>query len=626
MNFSGELSVLQFGLNEVRNYFNLGLEDEVKVVQLEASSDVCLRVTRGVENVIAYKAKHHFFRGLSLYMQFVEEGQATFNYEEKAWIPVSGAMFDVSRNSVYKVDKVKQLLVHLALMGHSTCMLYTEDTYTIAEYPYFGYMRGRYTQEELKELDEYAYQLGIELIPCIQTLAHLKQTLKWNYAMQFKDTADVLLVGVPETYVFLDNMLKSIRETFRTRRIHIGMDEACDLGLGRSLEVHGHKHHLELMSMHLKELCKLLDKYNFEPMAWDDMFMRAATPNGDPYDLGVALDASLTASIPENMSLVYWDYYHDEESFYDASINLKKKLKRPIIFAGGIWKWTGYAPNYGRTFLTTNSALTICKQHGIQEVLATMWGDDGDEAPIDVALLGLIYFGEHSYLESVDDAWLDRRCKYLTGLSLDDMKSPEALNLIEGVDQPNVKSCNPSKQFLYQDILLGAFDFYAEDLDLTTYYSDLADQYSAIAAKSCAYSSMFNMYAALSTVLATKATIGVELRQAYLEQDHETLAVLAEEVLPMLISDMEDFIAALRTIWYTDCKGHGFEILDIRLNGVIGRAKTAIYRVNSYLNGETDQIEELADDRLPFHTGWNNQDNIICFDQYTSIASQGATF
>lgn len=622
MNFSGEVLDLEFGLHEIRNYFNLALEDNINLVQLDENDEICLRIIRGKENSIAYKKKHHFFRGLSLYMQFVEEGQASFTYEEKAFIPVSGAMFDVSRNSVYKVDKVKQLLVHLAMMGHSTCMLYSEDTYTIPEYPYFGYMRGRYTQEEIKELDEYAYKLGIELIPCIQALAHLKQTLKWNYALKFRDTSDVLLVGAPETYEFLDNMFKSLRATFRTNRIHIGMDEAWDLGLGRSIEVNGYKHHQELMAMHLKEVCKLLDKYNFEPMMWDDMFMRAATPSGDHYDLNIELDQSVIESIPDKMSLVYWDYYHLEEDFYDASINLKKKFNKPLIFAGGVWKWVGYAPNYERTFLTTKAALNICKKQGIQEVLATMWGDDGDEAPIDTSLLGLIFFAEHSYLQDVDDAWIDRRCKYLTGLSLEDLRSPEELNLVEGVDRPNVNSYNPSKYFLYQDILLGAFDIYAEDLDLTTFYSNLADKYEAISYKSCAYSSMFKMYAALSTVLATKATIGVELRQAYLEEDHDTLAMLAEEVLPMLIGDVEDFIEALRTVWYTDCKGNGFEILDVRLNGIIGRAKTAIYRVNSYLNGEVDHIEELDGDRLPFHLGWHTEEGMLNHDQYATMASQ----
>ena len=622
MKFTGDLQALQFGLDEVKQFFSLMLDEEVEVVQLPQEAAICLQITRGDVNRIAYKAKHHFFRGLSLYLQFAEEGQTTFDYSEKAYIPVCGAMFDVSRNSVYKVSKVKELLVHLAMMGHSTCMLYSEDTYTIPEYPYFGYMRGRYSQEELQEIDAYADQLGIELIPCIQALAHMKQTLKWNYALPLKDTSDVLLVGSEKTYEFLDHMFQAIRNTFKTNRIHIGMDEAWDLGRGRSLDINGPKHHAELMSIHLEHVCKLLDKYGFEPMMWDDMFMRGASPDSNHYDLNMKLDPKVVERVPHNMSLVYWDYYHLEPSFYEQSIALKKGFNKPIIFAGGVWKWVGYAPNYERTFLTTDAALKTCKREGIQEVFATMWGDDGDEAPVDIALLGLIYFAEHCFLEEVDEAWLNRRCKYFTGLTADEFRSPEALNLIEGVPSPNVNSLNPSKHFLYQDVLLGAFDFYVEDLDLSSHYLALADQYRAIAAKSCSYRSMFTMYANLSTVLATKATIGVEIRQAYLEQDTETLAMLAEEVLPMLIEDLDDFITSLRTLWYEDCKGHGFEILDIRLAGVIQRCKTAIWRIQNYLDGTITVIEELEEERLPFKMGWHNHEGLLNHDQYATIASQ----
>ena len=78
-------------------------------------------------------------------------------------------------------------------------MLYMEDTYEIPEYPYFGHLRGRYTQVELKALDTYAQAVGVTLIPAIQTLAHLTNPLKWQFAGNIRDTEDILLVGEEET-------------------------------------------------------------------------------------------------------------------------------------------------------------------------------------------------------------------------------------------------------------------------------------------------------------------------------------------------------------------------------------------------------------------------------------------
>lgn len=622
MNFTGDLQQLELGLSEMKKYFKLNIDDTVEIVRLDASSENCLEITKGKRNLIAYKEIHHFFRALSLYLQFVEEEKDSFTYTEKAIIPTCGAMIDASRNSVYKIDKVKELLVKLAFMGHSTCMLYTEDTYELPGYPYFGYLRGAYTQKELKELDTYASHLGIELIPCIQTLAHLRQTLKWNYASNMKDTSDVLLVNRDETYTFLDAILKTIKDTFRTNRIHIGMDEAFDLGRGRSIEANGFKHHSELMSMHLKKVGELLQKYNLQPMMWDDMFLRGTGPHANQYDPNAQVDPSVVASVPQNMSLVYWDYYHTDEDFYTKQFEKRAVFNNPVIFAGGVWKWMGYAPHYDKTLATTNEALSACKKQGITEVLATMWGDDGDETPIDATMLGLILFAEHCYHSEVSDEWLNARCEYLTGLTTEDFISIQDLNLIPGVERPNVSCANPSKYFLYQDILLGAFDYYVKDLDLYDHYNDLSNRYEMIAQNTPYYGDMFMMYSKLARVLALKANIGCIITEAYKANNKDAMYAMCEEVLPTIIDDVREFKESLRTIWYKDCKGHGFEVLDIRLGGVISRCETAIYRLEAFLKGEITVIEELEEERLPFKVHYINHDKIPSYNHYWTLATQ----
>ena len=62
-------------------------------------------------------------------------------------------MIDCSRNGVMKPEKVKEFALIIKNMGYNALMLYTEDTYEVPEYPYFGYMRGGYTQKQLQELD-----------------------------------------------------------------------------------------------------------------------------------------------------------------------------------------------------------------------------------------------------------------------------------------------------------------------------------------------------------------------------------------------------------------------------------------------------------------------------------------
>ena len=126
-------------------------------------------------------------------------------------------MIDCSRNAVMNTSAVKRWIDVTAGMGYNTLMLYTEDTYEVNNQPYFGYMRGRYSQAELRELDDYAAQKGMELIPCIQTLAHLNAIFRWPAYGDIRDCDDILLAGDDKTYRLLEDIFQTLENTFRSR-------------------------------------------------------------------------------------------------------------------------------------------------------------------------------------------------------------------------------------------------------------------------------------------------------------------------------------------------------------------------------------------------------------------------
>ena len=126
----------------------------------------------------------------------MNDGKSNFYVREENSFETNGMMFDCSRNGVLNIKTIEELLRKLSLLGHNIFMLYMEDVYEIPNQPYFGYMRGRYTADELRHVDDYAYALGIEVIPCVQTLAHLNEFLRWPVAAaKYLDIDDILLVG-----------------------------------------------------------------------------------------------------------------------------------------------------------------------------------------------------------------------------------------------------------------------------------------------------------------------------------------------------------------------------------------------------------------------------------------------
>jgi len=621
---SGQVEEISEGFNNLKAMgFLNDCEASIlaNVVKLGESEKISLKVENvGKEFKIEYKNKNDFFRAISIAWQ--QRKNKNFEKSETACFEGCAAMIDLSRNAVYAVEEMKRLLCFMALEGFNRCYLYMEDTYEIPEYPYFGYFRGRYSAKELKEIDDFAFSLGIEAIPCIQTLAHLKNTLKWGYAEKIKDTDDILLVGEEETYRLIESMFVALKKVFRTRKIHIGMDEAMNLGRGEYFSQNGPRPQYDIMAEHLNKVNEIALKHGLLPAMWDDMFYRCHDKNLEYYNPNIVLSKENMNKVPENMVLVYWDYYHNEECDYEKLLSMRDYFSNDIIFAGGVWRWMGYVPMYSKTFMATNAALKACKKHKVKEIMATAWGDDGAETPIETIIPGLILFGEHFYGEDFNETFIDERCKILTGLSLYDFFEIEKLDLLPGCEFPNLKTKNPSKHILYQDILLGAFDVYFENEAIEKHYETCAKKLSEISSHAGDFKPLFDMYSRLADLLSKKSRIGIKARKAYLNNNRRALEEISQKALTELQNSVLEFKNALYDVWFKTSKGQGFEVLDIRLGGILSRIDTVKKRIKDYLDGRIKSIEELEEKPLPFTKGAYAGENYACFNLYGDIATQ----
>ncbi len=568
-------------------------------VRIEGRAD-CIEVgLKHGEGTIRYPEKIHFFRALGLFVEKART-EACFHLVEHPQFSWNGVMLDVSRNAVMKVDQIKKLIAMMAVMGLNGIMLYTEDTYTVKERPYFGYMRGKYSVQELKECDDYADKFGIEMIPCIQTLAHLAQALKWNYANDFMDTEDILLAEDKQTYIFIEEMIRSASAPFRSNRIHIGMDEAHQLGLGKYLDKHGFRQRFDIMSRHLSQVIGITERYDLAPMIWSDMYFRLGSHTGDYYDENADIPESVIRDMPRNVQFVYWDYYHEEEHFYRSYIQKHKAFGSAPVFAGGIWTWNGVAPNYGKTFATTNAALSACKKEGVREVIATMWGDNGTETNFFSGLLGMQLFAEHGYSETLDPERLKQRFSFCTGGDAESFMNLTLLDETPGVMNGNPKESNPSKFLLWQDILTGLYDRNIQGLPINAHYQQLEARLRADRPNNRGWDFIFDGYEKLCAVLSVKSELGIHLKTHYDRNDRAELNDILERQLPDLERRIRELRAAHRRQWFEVYKPFGWEVLDIRYGGLLARVDTAKRRLHDYLHGQIDRIEELEEERLYF--------------------------
>lgn len=578
------------GLKLLGEYWGITVEKGGIPVYWEQQGDE-LVVTRSGEGSVWIRGrdKVQFFRGLGLLKENL--GQPELNIRERAAFQNLGASLDLSRNAAMTPRALLKMLCRLALMGYTQLYLYTEDTYQIEEYPFFGYLRGAFSKEELRLLDAQAAELGIELIPCIQTLGHLERFLHWESSAQLQDTSDVLLVGEEKTYQLIEAMLRQCRECFRTHRIHVGMDEAMNLGLGRYLKKNGFQNSFSIMLNHVQKVRELAHRYGFVPMMWSDMYFRCASPNNDYYEEEIQIPQWVLDAAPADVELVYWDYYHADQAFYDRYIRLHQQFKAPLRFAGGMWTWLGPAIDYDVFFQNAVPSLRSCLENGVTDVMLTTWGDDGGETSPQTMLLGFQAYAEFCYNQTLEKNWLFRRLKSCTGADGEALCEISKFNktplLDAGSDLPN-----GAKFLLYQDPLTGIYDLDVEGLGFAQQYELLEKQFANYRQRADQWQVLYRFYELLARVLRQKAELGLGFYRSYQAGDNIRLGALADQAI-QAGKDCEELLEAWRELWMQECRPFGFEVLEGRLAWVASRLKSAGRRVHQYRNGELPCLEEL---------------------------------
>ena len=512
-----------------------------------------------------------------------------------------GVMIDCSRNAVPSVSGLKRFFDVISKMGYNCAMLYTEDTYEVKGEPRFGYKRGRYSVEELKEIDRYAASVGIELIPCIQTLAHLNAIFRWGEYRKIQDIDDILLMEDERTETLIENMFATLSEAISSRKIHIGMDEAHNVGRGKYLDRHGLCDRYEILLRHLNRVCEIARKYGYEPMMWSDMFFRLGN-KGDYYvDEPLQFSKEITDKVPFDCTMVYWDYYSNTATRYDAMLESTKNLSDKVWFAGGSWVWGGFAPHSRYSNVRNALAVPACIRHGVRNAFFTMWGDNGGECPYASALAGLMYAA--ALAEGMDEAQMKAKFKEITGEDYDAFLALDLPNYVYG-ENVTVGTANYSKNRLYDDPFLAMLSANTKEEANASIYADYAARLHENAKNShTEYAYLYESMACLCDVLSVKFDLGIRTRALYAANDKEGLRALAETDYEKTLALLETFYTAYRKQWYNFNKTYGFEIQDARLGGLIRRLQNCKEQLVAYANGEISAIEELEEEIIPIKDG-----------------------
>ena len=534
-----------------------------------------------------------------------------------------GIMLGCAENAVPKISSLERFVDYMSLLGYNALYLEIADTYKIDSEPYFGYMRGGYSADEIVRLDAYCKKKGVELVPAIQTLAHLHFLNNYERFRPIIDLNDILLAGEDETYRLIDEMFASLSRSFSSRRVNIGMDEAYLLGDGKYYYKNGRRDRIDILLDHLRKVAEIAARYGFKCEMWSDVFFNALT-KGHVYEGNAVIIENIKDLVPEGVKLVYWEYFVTGKEQCEKMIELHRQITPDVKYAGTFFRWQGFAPCNVFTQKVMKRALPACAEKGVEDVFFAVWSDYGGGASWFSILPAMWYLSRYTacgFDETKMDFFEFRRLfgvDYADFVLLDALNRPYTDFTEKKVSDERIN--NKCFFYTYNDVLYGTFDSLLSD-GISAAYENTANNLEKIDAGEFGY--IFDELVALARFLSVKADLGKRIYAAYGAGRTEELRSIAEKDLPLAADLLDEFCKRYEKRYLKENKPFGFESACVRLGGLKERLAFAKRRLDDYLSGAIGSIEELDEEHLPLGYASDRTEDNYEVDRYTNFFLHG---
>jgi hexosaminidase len=335
--------------------------------------------------IIAESEKGVFYGAMSL-LQILRRDKRSL-YAEGVTITdypslrVRGISDDISRGQVSTLENFKKIIRFCARYKLNVYSPYIEDMFQFSGHPEIGKNRGALTHDECRELDAYAKQYFVELIPVFETLGHWENILIQPDYITYAEFPGAHTVNVSDerVYALLDEMIGELASCFSSEYFNMAADESWDVGLGVNRERVAKSDLATVHAEHYKRVVAILKKYHKKPIMYGDVILNNPT---------------ILEKIPKDITIVDW-HYGAELSY--PSPQVFSKAGFPFIVSPAVWNFTTAFPAYVNTFVNIQNLNRDGMENGSIGLLTSTWGDYGSE--------DLREFNYYGYAWTSECAW-----------------------------------------------------------------------------------------------------------------------------------------------------------------------------------------------------------------------------
>jgi hypothetical protein len=300
--------------------------------------------------------------------------------------PRRGVLLDVSRDKIPTLATLHALIDRLADWKINQLQLYMEHTFAYKGHEIVWRDVDPYTADDVQQLDAYGRARHIELVPSQNSFGHMN---RWLIHDKYQHLAECV-AGVehpfskqrepfglcptdPACLEFLADLYDQLLPNFTSRRFNVGLDEAFDLGHGRSAEACRCNGKARVYLDFLQEVHRLVTERDHAMQFWGDIIL---------------CEPELIPDLPKDAIALEWGYEADHPFAEDVRHFAEAGLD--FYVCPGTSSWNSLA---GRTENTLDNLMNAARNGyaaGAEGMLITDWGDHGHPQPLPVSYLGFL--------------------------------------------------------------------------------------------------------------------------------------------------------------------------------------------------------------------------------------------
>lgn len=356
--------------------------------------------------------------GATEYQEGVPNGRTAAAAIKK---PLLGYQLDISRDKVPTMKTLYRIVDLLAACGYNCFQLYMEHTFAYKGHEEAWANASPLTAEEIRALDDYCAERGIELVPNQNSFGHLE---KWLELPRYRQLAEVpgggfpkkgttmwlkqahaLCPTDPKAFEFIISLWDDLTPNFRSKMLTIHCDEVWDLesdGHGRSWQEVMKKGSQYVWLDFVKKLCAAAEQRGRTVLLDDDMFVRHYP--------------ELISKLPSNVIAIDWNYGRRPPGKDFAATTLRlKEAGIPYVVQCGTSGWTSLTGRHANMTNNVREGVTYGRQNGALGFIMSEWGDGGHCQPWITTLPALVYLSHAVKDEWIDDVRLATEVDRLTG-------------------------------------------------------------------------------------------------------------------------------------------------------------------------------------------------------------------